>query len=307
MISTFTPIKTRLHLLALLIAPILCTGTAPAQTPDSAKIKAEVSKQESIYRSEGDRVPSGYTIDRTLENYADALVTGFDDALARLGPADRWLDIGAGKGQAILDYFAPQYDLAHPDGRERRGKKARVVAMSIEDRRTADWQLSAASLGGNQLQYLADRRLRDYGLEELGQFQIITDVIGGFSYTTDLTLFMEKVTGLLALDGRFYSVLQDVQSEAGTNQPYYDKSPYLTEIKDAGGADLKVCSWLKSISCVHVTCELKKGWRPPVEAFQVQKICNEVKVPPLTPVHYEAGTPPERRFVLKESVTAKAP
>ena len=62
------------------------------------------------------------------------------------------------------------------------------MAMSIEDRRTADWQLSAASLG-NQLQYLFDRRLRDYKLEELGQFQIITDVIGGFWYTTDLTCF----------------------------------------------------------------------------------------------------------------------
>ena len=299
--------KPRLYTAVLLLAPFVYPGMSPAQTPDTPKFKAEISRQESIYRSEGDRVPSGYTIDRTLENYADALPTGFDEALARLGPGDRWLDIGAGKGQAILDYFAPKYDLAHPDGRERRGKKARVVAMSIEDRRTADWQLSAASLGGNQLQYLADRRLRDYQFEELGQFQIITDVIGGFSYTTDLTLFMEKVTGLLALDGSFYSVLQDVQSEAGTNQPYYEKSPYLTEIRDSGGADVKICSWLKSISCVHVTCELKKGWRPPVEAFQVQKVCNDVKVPALTPVHYEAGTPPERRFVLSESVAAKAP
>jgi len=297
--------KTRLPLLVPLIVPLFCAGIASAQTPDNPKIKAEISRQESIYRSEGDRVPSGYTIDRTLQNYADALATGFDEALAQLGPGDRWLDIGAGKGQAILDYFAPNYDLSHPDGRERRGTKARVVAISIEDRRTADWQLSAASLG-NQLQYLFDRRLRDYKLEELGQFQIITDVIGGFSYTTDLTLFMEKVAGLLALDGSFYSVLQDVHSEAGTHQPYYDKAPYLTEIKDASGADVKICTWLKSISCVHVTCELKKGWRPPVEAFQVQKVCNDVRVPALTPVHYEAGTPPERRFVLKDSAAATA-
>ena len=299
--------KTHLTLLVLLIAPLVCPGITPAQTPDNPKIKLEISRQESIYRSEGDRVPAGYTIDRTLENYADALATGFDAALARLDSGDRWLDIGAGKGQAILDYFAPKYDLAHSAGRERRGKKARVVAMSIEDRRTVDWQLSAATLGGNQLQYLFGRRLREYKLEELGQFRIITDVIGGFSYTTDLALFMEKVTGLLALDGSFYSVLQDVQSEAGTNQPYYEKSPYLTEIKDAGGGDVKICSWLKSISCVQVTCELKKSWRPPVEAFQVQKVCNEVKVPALTPVHYEAGTPPERRFVLKESTAVKAP
>ena len=141
----------------------------------------------------------------------------------------------------------------------------------------------------------------------MGQFQVITDVIGGFSYTTDLTIFMEKVLSLLAPGGSFYSVLQDVHSEAGTNQPYYADAPFLTEISNASGAEVKVCSWLKSISCVQVTCELKKGWRPPVEAFQVQKVCNEVgKVPALAPVHYEAGTPPERKFMLKETAAAKA-
>jgi hypothetical protein len=286
------------RVLISLAATALFAAPSFAQSTDSAKFKSEIVKQESIYRSEGDRTPSGYTVDRTLENYVDALATGFDQALAALGPADRWLDIGAGKGQAILDYFGPKYDFAHPEGRERRGKKAGAVAMSIEDRRTPEWQMRAASLGGNQLQYLFDRRLREYSAEEVGQFQVITDVIGGFSYTTDLTLFMQKVLGMLAVDGSFFSVLQDVQSEAGTNQPYYDKSPYLTEIKDSTGTDVKICSWLKSISCVQVTCELKKGWRPPVEAFQVQKVCNDVKVPPLTPVHYEAGTPPERRFQL---------
>jgi hypothetical protein len=288
-----------------LAAMMLLAASSFGQAPESPKFKSEVVKQESIYRSQGDRTPSGYTVDRTLENYTDALVIGFDQALAALGPADRWLDIGAGKGQAILDYFTANYDLAHPDGRERRGGKARAVAMSIEDRRTLEWQMRAKDLGNNQLQYLFDRRLRDYSAEELGQFQIITDVIGGFSYTTDLTLFMEKVLGMLALDGSFFSVLQDVHSEVGTNQPYYDKAPYLTELKDADGGEVKICSWLKSISCVHVTCELKKGWRPPIESFQVQKVCNEVKVPSLTPVHYEAGTPPERRFVVKRQSASR--
>jgi hypothetical protein len=68
---------------------------------------------------------------------------------------------------------------------------------------------------------------------------------------------------------------------------------------NADGQQVSVCSWLKSISCVQVTCEAKKGWRPPLEAFHVQKVCNEVKVPGLTTVHFEAGTPPERRFQIK--------
>ncbi len=244
-------------------------------------------------------MPDGYTVDRSLANYTDALCAGFDDALARLGPNDRWLDIGAGKGQAILDYYAPEYDGASPEGGARRGKKAKAVAMSIEDRRTPDWQRTAARLEENQMRYLFNRRLREYSAAELGRFKVITDVIGGFSYSVDLSLFMENALALLELNGSFYTVLQDVHSEEGTNQPYYAKAPFLTEIAKADGSEVKVCAWLKSIACVQVTCEFKKGWKPPVEAFHVRKVCNDTRVPALTSVHYEAGTPPERRFRLK--------
>ncbi len=291
--------ESALRIVLLFIAQLLCVDASHSQTQFNPRFKAEVSRQETIYRSEGDHVPDGYTVDRSLANYVDALSSGFDESLAALGPGDRWLDIGAGKGQAILDYFTVNYDLSHLEGRERRGKKAQAVAMSIEDRRTADWRLSAANVGANQLQYLFNRRLREYSLDELGQFQVITDVIGGFSYTADLTLFMEKVTRFLATGGSFYTVLQDVRAEAGGNQPYYKDAPFLTEIANDTGGEVKICAWLKSISCVQATCESKKGWRPPLEAFHVQKVCDEVNVPALTPLHYEAGTPPERRFVLK--------
>src|SRR6185436_12274933 len=100
---------------------------------------------------------------------------------ANLGPKDRWLDIGAGEGQAILDYYTADYDARHVDGQARRGgKKARAVAMSIEDRRTPKWLQKAASLDSNQIQYLYDKSLREYSGSELGRFQVITDVVGGF-------------------------------------------------------------------------------------------------------------------------------
>src|SRR5918999_6404937 len=127
--------------------------------------------------------------------------------------------------------------------------------MPIEARRTALCQKTAATLGGSQIQYLVDRRLREYSKEELGQFQVITDVIGGFSYTDTLSVYMEKVLSLLAVNGTFYGVLQDVQWEDGMNQPFYKGSPFTTEIKNADGSDMKVCAWLKRISCAEVTCE----------------------------------------------------
>ena len=288
--------------IALLCLCLLPLAQSSAAESSGAKFNEEVLRQEKIYRGEGDKPVEGYTVDRSLAVYTDALASGFARALADLGPNDRWLDVGAGRGQAILDYYSPAYDLANPEGRERRGKKARAVAMSIEDRRTSLWRQTAAKLERNQLTYLLDRRLREYSVKELGTFQLITDVIGGFSYAQNLTVYMERVLGVLEVNGSFFGVLQDVHREAGANKPFYEGAAYLTEIVDAAGAEIKVCTWLKRITCVEVTCEPRPEWQPPLESYRVRKVCGEVNVPALTLLHYQAGTPPERRFQLKNGL-----
>ena len=288
--------NTGIRIVVLLVLQTLWLGSSHAQPAGSPAFKEEASKQEAIYQSQGEKKPEGYVIDRGLLSYTFTLPAEFDQALANLGPTDRWLDIGAGEGQAVLDYYAPRYDSMHPAGRERRGKKAQAVAMSIEDRRTPLWHQAAASLEANQIRYLFGKRLREYSLEQLGQFHVITDLLGGFSYTQSLSLFMEKVLGFLALNGSFYTILQDVHSELGTNRPYYPDARFLTEIANTNGSEVKVCSWLKRITCVEVTCELKPEWKPPVEIYRIHKTCNNVTVPALVPVHFEAGTPPERRY-----------
>lgn len=270
-------------------------GAEPADQP----FREEIVKQELIYQSRGDKTPEGYVIDRSLLAYTKALSSEFDHALGALGPADRWLDIGAGRGQAILDYYTPKFDMLHFEGREHRGSKAQAVAMSIEDRRQPSWQHKAAGLPADKIRYLAGRRLREYSMEELGRFQLITDVIGGFSYTADLSRFVRTVLGLLDVNGDFFTVLADVHTEQGTAGPYYEGSPYLTELAQADGSEVKICSWLKSISCVEVTCESKAHWQPPIEAFRIHKVCNDVAVPALVAVHFAAGTPPERKFKLE--------
>lgn len=281
------------RLAILLVLQCLTAGPAWSQNTGEKSFDVERSRQESIYHGRGEQLLEGYVIDRSLTAYGHALNDGFADSLAGLGPEDRWLDIGAGQGLAILDYFAPSYEAAPV-----KSGKARVVAMSIEDRRTPRWKQVATVLGTNQLQYLYNKRLREYSAGELGRFQLITDVIGGFSYTEDLTLFMEKVLAMLTVYGNFYSVMQDVRSEQGINKPHYAGAPYLTEIKKADGTDLGICAWLKSISCVEVTCQLKADWVPPIESYRVHKTCNEVNVPKLERVHFQAGTPPERGFRL---------
>lgn len=283
----------------ILIVPV----TAVSHAQNTEKLKEEAARQLSIYQSTGDAVPKGYVIGRALGAYTSTLPRDFERRLFGLTATDRWLDIGAGEGRAILEYYLPPADAT----REKNSAKAQAIAVSIEDRRTFDWHKTAAQLDIDKIRYYYGKPLGEYTLEELGKFQVITDLLGGFSYTGNLSRFMEKTLGFLQVNGSFYSVLQDVQSEEGSNQPHYQGAPYLTEIVGHDGSKTKICSWLKSISCVRVTCELNPRWTPPIEVYHVQKVCAGVSVPILTPVHFAAGTPPERRFLLAPQSESATP
>lgn len=270
-----------------------------ADEAGAADYRRQLARQESIYKAA--EAPRGYVIDRGLDAYAETLPAAFDATLWQLGPRDRWLDIGAGRGQAIIDYvLRGRSGPAGQASAHLARNRARAVAISLEDRRTPLWEQVAGSLDAGQIQYLHSRRLEDFSPGEIGRFQVITDLLGGFSYTTDLSGFVERVLGLLEVKGSFYTVLQDVNSAQGGKAPFYPGSPWLTEIRQRDGSELKVCSWLQRVSCVQVSCELRAEWRPPIEVYHVQKTCGEVSVPPLQRVHYQAGTPPERRYELAQ-------
>jgi SAM-dependent methyltransferase len=252
----------------------------------------EFLKQEKIYHSPGDR---SYTTDRGLSKYAELLPSGFCDALGSLGSSDRWLDVGAGEGQAILDYYAPDEAAVPAEKCRGSGPRARAVAISIEDRRTDNWKQQAARLGDDRIRYLFGKRLGQYSPEELGKFQVITDVYGGFTYTDDLSRFVDKVLRLLQVGGGFYTLATGVHLEDGKDKP---GTSYLTELEDAFGRGVKVCSWLKKISCVQVTCESKSDFSSPIQLIKIRKVCSDTSVPRTKLVEFEAGYPPGRCFQL---------
>jgi SAM-dependent methyltransferase len=301
LLSTRESSAHRIGIVLLLAFQTLCPAIGHAASPSGPAFSEEASKQDAIYRTRGENVPSGYVVDRSLLAYAAFLSSGFDRSLADLGPKDRWLDIGAGRGFATLDYYTDRYDAMHAEGRERRGKKAQAVAISIEDRRTARWEETAARLEAGQIRYLSGRRLREYSLEELGRFQLITDFTGGFSYASQLSVFMEKVLALLDLNGVFYTMLLDVRPENHTKGSLPPDTQLLTEIENAEGSEIGVCSWLKSIGCVQVTCEADARTSRPVELYRIRKVCDNVAVPSLEVRQFHAGTPPQRRFVAKKA------
>jgi hypothetical protein len=284
-----------MHLTVLIVFFLLAfTGAARSIEPTES-LSQEMAKQEKIFRSQGTDVPGGYVTDRGLSQYAELLPAGFCDALGRLGSSDRWLDIGAGEGQALLDYYAVEDDTAPVKKCAASISKARAVAMSIEDRRTEMWRRYSAIFGGDRLCYLSGRRLREYSQEELGKFQLITDVYGGFSYSQDLSLFMEKTLGILETGGVFYTMIQNVHLEDGKDKP---DTLYQTEVEDASGSDVNMCSWLKRTACVEVSCESKSDATRPTELIKIRKVCSDVSVPRLKLLTFQAGNPPARRYQL---------
>ena len=120
--------------------------------------------------------------------------------------------------------------------------------------------------------------------------------IGGFSYTEDLSQFLEKVLSLLEVGGVFYTIVQSVHLEDGKDKP---TTWYQTELVDAAGRDVKVCSWLKKTTCVKVGCESKSDWDAPTELINIRKVCSDVSVPRMKLLKFEAGNPPGRRFQLE--------
>jgi SAM-dependent methyltransferase len=283
---------------AVLMVVLQVIGLEVARPQQFAPLRTdqEIVKQEKIYRSRGAEVPSGYVTNRALSDYVEILAYGFCEALASLGSSDRWLDIGAGDGQAILDYYALGGGAAPAAKCTGYNGRARAVAMSIEDRRTEKWQQQAASLGDDRIRYLSGKRLRQYSREELGKFQIITDVYGGFSYTEDLSQFVERVLSLLEIDGIFYTMVQRVHLQHGNEKP---DARYETELVDAAGGNVKVCSWLKNTTCAQVRCESKTDWDAPTELINIRKVCSEVSVPRTKLLQFQAGNPPGRRFQIE--------
>ena len=169
--------------------------------------------------------------------------------------------------------------------------------MSIEDRRTDQWQQLAASLGNERIRYLAGKRLGQYSVEELEKFRMITDVFGGFTYTENLSRFLDKVLTLLQVGGEFYTLIPGVKLADG---PQKIGILYLTELEDAIGRPEKVCSWLKQTTCTEITCQSKSDWKRPTEVIKVRKVCSGTSVPGMKLMEFEAGYPPSRRFALDQ-------
>lgn len=116
---------------------------------------------------------------------------------------------------------------------------------------------------------------------------------GGFSYTDDLSRFVDKVLSVLEVGGGFYTLVPGVHLEDGKDKLGVF---YLTELENDAFRPERVCSWLKKTTCAKVVCESKPDWDSPTELINIRKVCSDISVPRVKLLQYQAGYPPGGDF-----------
>lgn len=183
------PLVTALCGAAAASPPVRCTHYFSRATPDS--LAAEVAKVRSAL--EGNHF---FVTDRTLlwnrgdfpRTYLRELGSSLVDRLRGLGSEHRWLDVGAGEALAMLQYLL---NSSFPH-------KAELTAIAVSiplDVRTQRIQAIAPSF-----RYLVGR-IEDARAEELGEFDLITDVYGALAYSHDVSATLRAEISRLRVGG----------------------------------------------------------------------------------------------------------
>lgn len=240
--------------------------------------------------------PAEATID--LETQRDVWVTKDMYEMYRAAPVEKtdlfrdvmglgedgvWLDAGAGYAQAQQDLRAA-------------GAKAKLIACGLKKPQagqsgctSADDDASLSSFEaaeGDRFQYVEGRVQLPHIREEIGKVDVITDMIGAFSYSHP-TLTLQAYADLLKPGGRLY--LQTYAERFEIENP-------------SGGPNLSLPDWLATIpgfELKSVTECTPFGRKPSLAMVLVRTDDEEVTIPPMYTTSWAAPhLPPIRRFAL---------
>lgn len=175
-----------LFALCLLAAAAISSNRALAAPDDCARLFALPKVLSAMQRN-------SFTVHRDLAAYESDFGFLFRQRVGNLRRGQHWLDVGAGDGNAQLDYL-----------RERSSDAARVTAIAY--RRGWESRLYNSKLGRGENRFISGRMVEAISNQEIGQADLITDVFGALSYTNDPVLVLRKYLELLKPDGHLMFV-----------------------------------------------------------------------------------------------------
>lgn len=239
---------------------------------------------------------NGFAVERGLSDYVDKLGQGFHQDLLSLKEKDRWLDVGAGEANASLDYLV-----------NTGSRRAFTVAVTA-DPRPSNWnglpRIKAALNKRNpRFRYLMGKYIEKYSVEELGgQFQLITDVYGAFSYSPHVDETLRAIGDLMAVGGRFYTILNVGDGKS----VHRETEPLATlAIQDSRGRNVPLLDWIHRFQCLELDLQNTRYVQhthgdggDEVYRIALKKNCKEIYIPALELVNFFDGQPPERQYKL---------
>ncbi|MNK06291.1 hypothetical protein D3C87_241850 [compost metagenome] len=201
-----------------------------------------------------------FVTSRDLSEYKSILHQDFADSLKKLGPTQHWIDLGAGKANAQIEYLKSfESPLMAP--------QATAVAYKL-DRWFSPPKLQGKLMireGAFELQATSTWKKAD----------LITDLFGVISYTPALHSSLQKIVDLLNVQGELFIYT----------------TPYLTEFRTAAGS-FKLRDFLSSIDGLRV--EGDHG------SLKVIKEKEQVLIPELKLLRFRDEAPPSRVFQVLE-------
>ncbi|MFC1853612.1 hypothetical protein ACFL27_25795 [candidate division CSSED10-310 bacterium] len=215
---------------------------------------------------------NSYTIDRNLLDYKLILGPEFIEFLTSLGLEHHWIDSGAGRARAMIDYV--QDDFFSP--------QARVTALDSntpEPHYLAELEKKFSSPG---FRYLSGQRIENRHLDEVGCADLITDVYGPLQYSSTMDQVLERYATLLKPEGEIWTV-----------------QPVITFIYDRQNKEIRFQDWLKYVQGLTVHSVLS----PHSGARELVLLRNEesIVIPKLALQSIYSGSPPLRKFTLLDS------
>jgi hypothetical protein len=196
---------------------------------------------------------------RDLFDYRNDLHPDFSKTLDRLGSENHWIDMGAGKVKAQIEFMK---SLPKSSGRPY------VTAVSYKINRWFGVPKFSGKLETHEGAF------ETQPTHEWKKADLITDVMGVFSYTMDLTTTLQKTFDLLKVNGEFY----------------ISTSSYGTQFKLPGGKIMMLEEYLATIPGLKV--EGKWG------RIKIVKEREGIVVPPMRLVRIKDEAPPLRLFEI---------
>lgn len=221
---------------------------------------------------------NSFNVSRGLEAYESQFGPEFLSVVSRLGPKERWIDMGAGHARAMTEYVYPE-NAGLPDHIRnslglRQGQHAQLTAVAYQRPPLKEFRSKFPGLpvlDETQLKYFSGRYVEQIPDAELGGAQLITDVFGPTAYSTRLDEVLSKYLRLIDKDGTIFIR----SNEIGILLP--------------SGKKLPLVDWLKSLSGLEV--KALDRW-----TFSLKKTSSFEGLPRLILKEMSGSTPPRRVF-----------